>query len=370
MNITRGKLPGAKKVVLYGPEGVGKSTFASRFPTPLFIDTEDGTKELDVARFDKPTTWEMLLQQVRYVLDHPDICKTLVVDTADWAEKLCIKSICDKYSKDSIAAFDYGRGYSFAHESFGKLLNLLSDVTDRGVHAVVTAHAATRRREQPEEFGTYDRWELKLLDSEKCSTAKMVKEWGDLVLFINYKTLVVTEDDKGKKYKAQGGKRVMYTTHHPCWDAKNRFGLPDELPLDYAPLAPFFEAPAANKGAPSQTAPTSEKEDAPPQAPNETPPAPSAPPASEKKPDAAPQETTGAGESDDMAIPEKLKPLLANADVTELEVREVIAKRQGCFPMGTTWKVMQESGFVDGWVIPFWDKIVKMIQDDPDRLPF
>lgn len=73
MKITRGKIPGAKKCVLYGPEGIGKSTLAAQFPAPLFIDTENGTKELDVARFDKPTSWEMLLQEVRYVLNSPDI---------------------------------------------------------------------------------------------------------------------------------------------------------------------------------------------------------------------------------------------------------------------------------------------------------
>lgn len=348
MKITKGKVPGAKKCVLYGPEGIGKSTFASQFPEPLFIDTEDGTKELDVARFDKPTSWEMLLQQVRYVLDHPSVCKTLVIDTADWAEKLCIKSVCDKYQKSGIEAFDYGRGYTFAYESFGALLNLLTEVTGRGIHTVVTAHATTKRREQPDEFGTYDCWGLKLIDSPKCSIANMVKEWGDLVLFINYKTLVVAEDDKGKKFKAQGGRRVMFTTHHPCWDAKNRLGLPEELPLDFAPLAPYFSE--------GTSVPVSE-------------PVPT-PPVETREQDAAPKETQSTGKPDDMAIPEKLKPLLDSANVTEQEVREVIARRQGCFPMGTTWKVMQESGFVDGWVIPFWDKIVDMIQSDPDWLPF
>ena len=154
MNITRGKIPGAKKCVLYGPEGIGKSTFASHFPDPIFIDTEDSTKELDVARFDKPTSWEMLLQEVRYVINSPNICKTLVVDTADWAEKLCIKAVCAQYQKSGIEAFDYGKGYTYVYESFGELLNLLTDLTERGVHVVLNAHASTKRREQPDEFGT------------------------------------------------------------------------------------------------------------------------------------------------------------------------------------------------------------------------
>lgn len=69
-NITKGKIPSAKKVVLYGPEGIGKSTFAAQFPDTLFIDTEGSTKNIDVNRFDKPTSWQMLLDMVTYV-KHP-----------------------------------------------------------------------------------------------------------------------------------------------------------------------------------------------------------------------------------------------------------------------------------------------------------
>ena len=102
MNITKGRIETAKKVVIYGPEGIGKSTFASQFPDPLFIDTEGSTKEMDVARFDKPTSWELLKSQIEYVkLNKP--CATLIIDTIDWAEQLCIKSICDKYDKKGLS---------------------------------------------------------------------------------------------------------------------------------------------------------------------------------------------------------------------------------------------------------------------------
>jgi len=73
---------------------------------------------------------------------------------------------------------------------------------------------------------------------------------------------------------------------------------------------------------------------------------------------------------DEWAVPNKIKPLLVSSDVTESEVREVIAQRQGSFPMGTSWKTMEDVGFVDGWVLPFWDKIVEMIRANPNRLPF
>lgn len=83
MEITRGKVKSAKKVVCYGPEGIGKSTFASRFPNAVFIDTEGSTKDMDVARLPRPSSWEYLLQEIQYVKDNPGICGSLVIDRRD-----------------------------------------------------------------------------------------------------------------------------------------------------------------------------------------------------------------------------------------------------------------------------------------------
>ena len=76
MEIIRGKIQKAKKVVIYGPEGIGKSTLASKFPDPVFIDTEGSTAAMDVARLPKPTSWELLLSEVQEIIDHPETCKT------------------------------------------------------------------------------------------------------------------------------------------------------------------------------------------------------------------------------------------------------------------------------------------------------
>ena len=94
MKIIKGKIPGAKKVVVYGPEGIGKSTFASRFPEPVFIDTEGSTRDMDISRFEKASSWTMLMEQVRYVRQNQGVCRTLVIDTADWAEQLCVADVC------------------------------------------------------------------------------------------------------------------------------------------------------------------------------------------------------------------------------------------------------------------------------------
>ena len=181
----------------------------------------------------QPVGWEDILNDVRYFIDHPDEIGTFVLDTADWAEKMAATYVChsDGRNMKSIEEFGYGKGYVYVREQFAILLDLLSKLNRKGVNIVITAHSILKKFEQPDELGAYDRWSLKL---NERNVAPLVKEWADMVLFVNYKTDVVTVKDGSKKEtKARGGKRVMYTTHHPCWDAKNRFGLDEVLPFEY-----------------------------------------------------------------------------------------------------------------------------------------
>lgn len=260
LNITRGVVPRAQKVVVYGVEGIGKTTLAAQFPDPLFVDTEGGSGHMDVARVETPKSWEALLQTVDEVrAERP--CSTLVIDTADWAERLCQQHVCDKGGKSSIEDWAYGKGYVMMAEEFGRLLDALTDLTEAGIHALLLAHSEVRKFEEPNEAGAYDRWELKLSKTGQKKIAPMVKEWADAVLFLNYVQTVenVAKDGQEPKYKARGGRRVIYATHHPCWDAKNRWGMPDESPLAWESVAPYvreIEAPAAPAPQPAQTATT------------------------------------------------------------------------------------------------------------------
>ena len=239
--ITKGKQARAQRVVIYGTEGIGKSTFAAQFPDPLFIDTEGSTSNMDVKRLDKPTSWMMLMNQIAFVKVNPGCCKTLVIDTIDWAEQLCVEHVCAFHGKKGIEDFGYGNGYTYVREEMGRLLNKLQELVDSGVHVVLTAHSQLRKFERPEEEGAYDRYELKLGKKTGSQTSPLIKEWADIVLFCNYQLMVVKSENK--KAKAYGGERFMYTTHHPAWDAKNRHGLAPKLPMDYRQIAHIFEAP-------------------------------------------------------------------------------------------------------------------------------
>lgn len=228
------------KVIIYGTEGVGKTTLASKFPKPLFIDAENGSGALNVARYPYPTSWQMLMSEVQEFLNNPQGYKTLVIDSIDWAEAKAIEMICAGMKVNGIEDIGWSKGYTYLNEEMGRLLNLLTEVINRGVNVVLIAHMVIRTITKPEETGNYDRYELKLKQAKNGNNCQLVKEWADLILFCNYREFLVADKTTGKK-KATGGKeRIMYTEHAATWDAKNRFGLPEVLPLDFESIAHLF----------------------------------------------------------------------------------------------------------------------------------
>lgn len=375
MNITRGKVATAQKVVLYGPEGIGKSSLAAKFPEPGFIDTEGSTGNMDVARFDKPTSWTFLLQQLEYVKQNRPF-KTLVIDTVDWAERMAIEHICNINQKASIEDFGYGSGYIKLEEEMGRFLNLLQDIVDQGINTVLTAHAQIRKFEQPDEMGAYDRYELKLGKKTSARTSALVKEWADMVLFINYKTYSVATDDKGRKHKAQGGTRTMFTTHHPAWDAKNRHNLPDELPLDFSHIAHIFNVPSQQQQQPTQVneswAPSPAEQhisnpvqQVQPSIPVEQPTAPLTPEPSQIVPNVPnpPPVQLNPG------IPQSLKDLMLQNGVSEQEI-QIVVSGKGYYPQDTPI-VNYDPGFIDGVLVAAWQQVYGMVLDLREKnLPF
>lgn len=360
MQIIRGPIPTAQRVIVYGPEGIGKSTLASQAPNPVFIDTEGSTRQYNFARFPEPTSWQMLMQQVDHVINNPDVCDTLVIDTADWAEKLAVQHILARDGQKSIEGYGYGKGYVYLEEEFGRLLNRLNDVIERGIHVVLVAHAHMRKFEQPDEAGSYDRWELKL----QRRVAPLVKEWADVVLFCNYKIFVENVDGQGAQKGrniAQGGRRVIHTTHSPVWDAKNRHGLPAEVEMDYKHISPVFT--------PRQQLQTSTPAPAP-----TTAPAPAAMPESSggpfDEPAPAPEptpETPATDELDAAGVPKALADLMRANEVTLEELMAAVFDR-GHFPADTEFRNLPDD-YVQGVLIAAWDQVLAVI-NEKIRTPF
>lgn len=240
------------KVVIYGQEGVGKSTLAASFPGAVFIDCEGSTSRMNVRRLPKPTSWQMFTDEFEYILTNAQAkgYQTVIVDTFDWAERLALDALCTEHKVSGIEGMNYGKGWEYEKEMIGRFLDRTDRLISAGINVVLLCHAISRKTTLPEETEEFDHWELKLGNKTTNKIAPLLKEWSDMTLFLAFRTNIIATDDKGKKHKATSCERVMYTTKTAWWDAKNRFGMPDRLPLAWESIAPVF-TPSAAQAAPS-----------------------------------------------------------------------------------------------------------------------
>ena len=239
MKIVKGKQAAPVRCVLYGVEGIGKTTLAAQFPTPLFLDTEDGTKQLEVDRV-ACQDWPSLRGAVAELAVEKHGYQTIVIDSIDWAERALVEFVCKQDGKKSIEDYGFGKGYTVVAEHMGRFVEGLDNLHRAGLHVLLVAHAKVQRTSPPDQTDGYDRYELRL--SKQVSP--IVKEWADALLFANYRMRLIEGSD-GKR-KAIGGKdRVVYAERAAAYDAKNRYGLGEELPMTIEALAPLFTGTGA-----------------------------------------------------------------------------------------------------------------------------
>lgn len=235
MKIVTGKQKRAQRVVLYGVESIGKSTFAANFPKPLFLDIEGGTAHLDVDRAEINSADELIaaLSEVKK-LNY----QTIVIDSIDWTERLVVEGLLAQHKKTSIEDWGYGKGWVMVAEKMSRLLTAFDDLIGLNINVVLIAHSKVQRVEPPDLMTAYDRYELKM--SKQASP--LIKEWADELWFLKFKTKVMQSE--GGKSKGMGGKeRIMLTTHSAAYDAKTRSGLAEELPLEWKSVSHLFEIP-------------------------------------------------------------------------------------------------------------------------------
>jgi hypothetical protein len=240
--IQTGKKPMPPRILTYGTEGVGKTTLAANAPKSIFIQTEDGLGEIDCARFPLAKSSEDVFGALAELNAEKHEYRTVVIDSLDWLERLIWDAVCHEYRAASIEKADggYQRGYVHALSHWRRLVEALNSLrTDKGMGIILIAHAKVERFEDPESTA-YDRYSPRL---HKHANA-LLTEWVDAVLFATRKIRTESEDTGfGRKRTTAvgvghetGGERILRTVGGPACVAKNRYGLPPELPLSWPEL--------------------------------------------------------------------------------------------------------------------------------------
>lgn len=230
-------------LMLYGTEGVGKTSFAADAPKPIFCDLESGTNFLNVARFPKPESFTQVLQYIQELASTDHEYKTFVVDTLDALEALNWDEICKEKNWKSIKQGDWGSGYTYALDKWREFLAHLQVLRSK-MNIILLAHSQVKSINDPRHPVSYDKHLIKL----QQKAADLIKENVDGVFFATYEVHVKAGQD-GKKGKAYGdGNRLIYTQGRPAFEAKSRYAIPEEIPLSWID----FEE-ARQSGSPDKT---------------------------------------------------------------------------------------------------------------------
>ena len=224
------------RILIHGVAGVGKTTFAAKSDRPVIIATEEGLGTLDVSHFPLAKTFGDVMEALYALYNEPHEFGTVVIDSVDWLEPLIWKRVCDDNKWGSIEEPGYGKGYVAALDLWREYLDGLNALrNERGMTVIQIAHTDIKRFDSPV-HEPYDRYVIKL----HSRAAALLQEHSDIVLFANYRISTVKSDVgfNKKVTRALGsGERVLYTEERPAFLAKNRYGLPDVLPLDWAAFA-------------------------------------------------------------------------------------------------------------------------------------
>lgn len=215
------------KHLLFGMPGVGKSTIASQADSPLFVDYDRGIKQLRVDRVPGPSSWSDVMGLFRELAVEKHKYKTIAIDTIDPLEELAVQHVCKVGRKESLADFGYGDGYAALKNEWRLMLSALDAVADKGITICLLAHSVVRQTSDPQ-LGPYEVYTTGLQKGVWAVTAR----WCDMIGFCAFENARI-EKEKRSVYT---GQRQLLTTAGSGYIAKNRWGLPRVLPLDWKAL--------------------------------------------------------------------------------------------------------------------------------------
>jgi len=223
----------APRIMVYGVEGIGKSTFGAGAPNPIYILTEDGLGSLNVNHFPLATSFQDVMDAISTLYKENHAFETVVIDSLDWLEAIIQREIEQKYDAKDLA---YGKGSLIAAEKWREILDGLNALrNDKGMAIILIAHTTIKRFDSPE-VEPYDRYQPKLQERSNA----VVREWADAVLFANYKTIVKKDDVGFNQTNNRGistGERLLFTSERPAYMAKNRYNMPESIPLSWGAFA-------------------------------------------------------------------------------------------------------------------------------------
>ena len=235
-----GKKTRPRLTLLYGVAGIGKSTWAASSENPIFIQTEDGLGDIDTNSLPLCRSFKAFDEQLHAVVEEEHEYKTVVIDSADWLERLIFEKVAKDHGKDSIGDIGYGQGYVMAVDHWKRILGALSWLRDnKNIGTILIAHEQIETFQSPS-TEPYDRYGPAL----HKKTCPIVREWADEVLFANYQVFTKkTGESFGKEqHKAVGdGERVVHTNEKPSHLAKNRLSMPDTIDMSYSSYSNFFK---------------------------------------------------------------------------------------------------------------------------------
>lgn len=220
------------RIVLYGTPKIGKSTFASQAPSPLFFDLEDGLDGIPSAKIRMHSLAE-IIDGINSLGAQEHNYQTLVIDTLSQVQSFIYEAVCAENKVTHIEQIGYGKGYAFAINKWQQLLELLTLLrNEKGIMPILIAHDEIKKFADPTS-DSYDYYRP-LLREQYCD---MVLQWADGIFFAQQKASVKKEiAGIGKiNAKAQDGGRVLHTVEQPSFIAGHRtsLGLPDEIDFSY-----------------------------------------------------------------------------------------------------------------------------------------